>query len=167
MRAKFLKIDELIAALYTLPGFDFPAGPDGEALVAPDILLKEERGHYRAACKVVELPRELEKPNPEGVQRICADFGVEPREILVVGDSLKKDVAVAKALGAVDCWAEYGTYVSAEYRERLDIVSAKAITQRHAASLYEAHDATAQATHALSNFGQVLKIIDAHAGQRA
>jgi phosphoglycolate phosphatase len=37
-RAKRLGIDTLLAELYTMPGFTFPAGPDGAALVAPDIL---------------------------------------------------------------------------------------------------------------------------------
>lgn len=166
-RVKHLEIDALLGALYTMPGFEFPAGRDGATLVAREILAKEGRGEYRAACKVVELQRELEKPNPEGLRRICADFGVEPHEVLVVGDSLKKDVAVARAVGAIDCWAEYGTYVSAEHRERLDIVSGTSITLRHAASLYEVHDEAAPATHALSNFGQVLEIIDARAGRRA
>ena len=45
------------------------------------------------------LPRECEKPNPEGLLKICSDFGVDPKETLVVGDSLKKDVAVAKKVG--------------------------------------------------------------------
>jgi len=162
LRAKHLELDSLLAGLYTLPGFQFPASPEGETLVAPDIQLKEERGAYRAACPVVELPRELEKPNPEGVLRICRDFGVDPGQTLVVGDSLKKDIAVARAVGAVSCWAEYGTYVSAEYRERLDIISARAITRRHAASVFEAHDRTAEeeAALAISNFGQILKVID-------
>ena len=91
---------------------------------------------------------------------MCRTFGVEPKDTLVIGDSLRKDVGVARAVGAVDCWAEYGTYVSNEYRERLDIISATAITRRHAASVYETEGREAKpATHRLSNFVQVLDLV--------
>ena len=82
---------------------------------------------------------------------------------LVVGDSLKKDVALARRVGAVDCWAEYGTYVPEEYLERLNIVSARSITRRHAASVLDrdADQPPSAATHSLSNFWQLLSIIDA------
>ncbi|MHB8874823.1 MAG: HAD family hydrolase [Myxococcaceae bacterium] len=162
-RAKKMKLDGLMAALYTLPGFEFPASPEGEKLIAPDILRRDERGDYRAACPVIELPRDYEKPNPAGLLQVLRTYGVKPQETVLVGDSLKKDIAVAKKVGAVDCWAEYGTYVSVEYRERLDIISANVITQRHAASMFEgdAQKAEMQPTHTLSNFSGVLKVIDA------
>jgi phosphoglycolate phosphatase len=159
-RARRMGLDQLLTALYTMPGFQFPRTPDGEALVAPDILHKEERGDYRAACPVFELPREWEKPNPAGLQKILSTYGLSPKEVLVVGDSLKKDVAIARELGCHDCWAEYGTYVSLEYRERLDIISSSAITRRHAASVFETGP-QARPTHALSNFAQLLELVDA------
>lgn len=162
-RARMLKIDTLLAGIYTLPGFQFPQTVHGRPLVASRILEKDERGDYRAACPVVELPREFEKPNPDGLLRICREHQVDPREVLVIGDSLKKDVGAARAVGAVDCWAEYGTYVSAEYRERLDVISASVVTRRHAASVLESHEHV-EATHVLSNFAQVLKVIDSLSG---
>jgi phosphoglycolate phosphatase len=160
-RAKRLGFDQLLAGIYTLPGFEFPELPSGEKLIAPDILSREAAGHYRAACPVTELPRDFEKPNPAGLLRILSEHGARPAETLVVGDSQKKDVAVAKAVGARDCWAEYGTYVSHEYRERLDIISATAITRRHAASVLEGdRSSAAEPSHALSNFAQLLKLLD-------
>ncbi len=160
-RAKRLGIDGHLAALYTMPGFTFPAGPDGAALVAPDILQKEVKGEYRAACPVIELPRDWEKPNPEGLKKVLTTYGLSPKEVLVVGDSVKKDVAVAQALGCHDCWAEYGTYVSLEYRERLDIISSAAITRRHAASVYEGNGgASLTPSHVLSNYAQLLDVVD-------
>jgi FMN phosphatase YigB (HAD superfamily) len=161
-RARFMGLDRLLDGIYTLPGFRFPKHK-GEALIAPHILSKDERGEYRAACPVVELPRQAEKPSTVGLLRICKDQGVDPTEVLVVGDSLHKDLGVARAVGATGCWAEYGTYVSREYRERLDIVSAAAITRRHAASVLEVgsvRDAEPEPEHSLSNFAQVLKVLD-------
>ena len=163
-RVRHMQLDHHLDAIYSLPGFTFPEAPGGEKLVAPDILRKEERGAYRVACKLVELPRDAEKPNPRGLLDICRDFAVDPKDVLLIGDSVRKDIAVAREVGALDCWAEYGTYVSLEYRERLDIISAPAITRRHASSVFEAgHKKALEPTHTLSNFAQVLGIIDARA----
>ncbi len=160
-RARILGLDELMDGIYALPAFDFPANAEGKPHVARAIVEKTERGDYEAKCPVHELPRDWEKPDERGLLRICADMGVLPSEVLVVGDSLHKDVAVAKKVGALDAWAEYGTYFSPEYRERLDIVSADTITRRHAASVLEGNShAPRSASWHLSNFSQVLRIID-------
>lgn len=159
-RAKRMGFDQHLAAIYSMPGFQFPTAPDGATLVAPDILQKQERGGYAAACPVFELPREWEKPNTAGLQKILATYALKPDEVLVVGDSLKKDVAIARELGCHDAWAEFGTYVSLEYRERLDIISSTAITRRHAASVFETGPSV-RPTHVLSSYGQLLDIIDA------
>ena len=160
-RAKKLGFDELLTAIYTMPGFTFPAAPDGSALVAPDILQREEKGDYRAKCPVIALARENEKPDPTGLRKILQTYGVKPNEALVIGDSVKKDIGVAREVGCLDCWAEYGTYVSLEYRERLDIISSGAITRRHASGVLEAGQQQALVpTHTLSNFSQVLGLIE-------
>ncbi|PTL76771.1 HAD family hydrolase [Vitiosangium sp. GDMCC 1.1324] len=160
-RAKMLKLDLLLDAIYCLPGFDFPKDDEGEKKISRYIEQKDQKGEYRTACRLEELPRDHEKPNPLGLRRICEEMRVSPEETLVVGDALKKDVAVAREVGAVDCWAEYGTYISLEYRERLAIISAPAITKRHAASILDGDAGkSAQPTHRLSNFAQILDIID-------
>jgi len=159
-RARRMGFDKLLAALYTMPAFTFPSAPDGQVLVAPDILNKEERGVYRAECTVVELPRDYEKPNSAGLKKILSTYGVKPEETLVVGDSIKKDIAVARELGCHDAWAEFGTYVSLEYRERLDIISSNAITRRHAASVFEGGAQTLKPSHTLSNYHQVLELVE-------
>lgn len=160
-RVRSMELDGLLTALYTLPAFQFPANREGVTLVSQAIVRKEEKGEYRARCPMVELPRDYEKPDDRGLRRICEDLHVDPREVLVVGDSLRKDVEVARKVGAIDAWAEYGTYYSPEYRERLEIVSAPEITRRHAASVFEGPShAPRSATHHLSNFAQVLQIVD-------
>lgn len=159
-RVKRLGLDQWLAALYTMPGFTFPEGPDGSALVAPDILQRQVKGEYRAACPSFELPRDWEKPNPSGLEQILTTYEMKASEVLMIGDSVKKDVAVAQLLGCHDAWAEYGTYVSLEYRERLDIISSPAITRRHAAHVFEGGAQQLVPTHTLSNFGQILKLVE-------
>lgn len=161
VRVKHLKIEGFLEAIYCLPGFTFPEREDGGWKVSRLIAAKEGRGEYRAACRVVELPKHYEKPHPEGLLQICREMNVEPQEVLVVGDAVGKDVAVARQVGAIDCWAEYGTYISQEYRERLEIISAPAITRRHAASVYDAATRThaPETSHRLSNFNQLLDVL--------
>jgi FMN phosphatase YigB (HAD superfamily) len=158
-RIKRMGLDVYLSAIYTMPGFTFPKNTEGEALVAPDILQKQERGEYNAQCPAIELPRDWEKPNPLGLKKILQTYGLAPSEVLVVGDSVKKDIGVAREVGCHDVWAEYGTYVSHEYRERLDIISSSAITRRHAASVYEGAQPV-KPTHTISNFGQILELVE-------
>jgi phosphoglycolate phosphatase len=104
---------------------------------------------------VVELPRDAEKPSAVGLRRILTDLGARGAEVLYVGDNVKKDMPVARACGAVGVWAEYGTYVSGEYRERLAVISPGVITRRHVAE-----ESPARWPLSISSFTQVLEILD-------
>lgn len=154
-RVKHMGLEPYLRGLYSLPGFTLPEAQDGKLLVNPRIAERDKAGHYRSKlANVVEVPHE--KPNPEGLLRICADFAVTPDQVLVIGDSKHKDVAVARQVGARALWAEYGTYVSLEYRDRLDVISAPSVTRRHASALSESPEQSASVA-AVSNFGGLLR----------
>jgi FMN phosphatase YigB (HAD superfamily) len=159
-RVKALGFDEILTALYTMPGFVFPKDTEGNPMVGQRIIEKHASGHYEARCPAIELPREWEKPDTRGLKQILNTYGLQPNEVLVVGDSTKKDIAIAQTLGCHDAWAEYGTYVSTEYRERLDIISSPAITRRHAANILEGGAQVVKPTRSLSNFSQVLQLAE-------
>jgi phosphoglycolate phosphatase len=108
----------------------------------------------------MELTRECEKPDPRGLRAICSFLGVEPKEVLYVGDSLTKDIALAQEQGALDCWAEYGTYISQEYRERLSVISAPSATRRHLQQQAAAQGRRPPSVR-LSSFEQVVDIVEA------
>jgi len=110
---------------------------------------------------VVELPRDAQKPDPRGLRRILKDYRLSPAQVLYVGDSVKKDMALAAEVGATGAWAEYGTYVSTEYRERLAVISAKRVTQRHVPD-----EGEQRWPLALSSFAQVLGLVEAAAAAR-
>jgi phosphoglycolate phosphatase len=149
LRLKHLRLDGHFDALYTLPGYPLPEHVD------PEIRRKEEAGHYRSRTPVFELPHAAEKPSKDGLARILEDFRLAGDEVIYVGDNVKKDMPVAEACGAVGVWAEYGTYVSSEYRERLAVISAKSVNRRHVA------DETPQRWPlAISSFTQVLEIVE-------
>ncbi|OFX21538.1 MAG: haloacid dehalogenase, partial [Anaeromyxobacter sp. RBG_16_69_14] len=150
LRLKMLELDGLFDAVYALKGYDLPENVD------PEIRRRDAAGHYRSAkTRVVELPRSAEKPNPDGLRRVLADFGLAGSEVAYVGDNPKKDMPLAEACGALGVWAEYGTYVSVEYRERLAVISAQAVTRRHVAE-----ESPARWPLAISSFTQVLEILD-------
>jgi phosphoglycolate phosphatase len=150
LRLKMLELDGLFDAVYTLKGYDLPENVD------PEIRRRDAAGHYRSAkTQVVELPRSAEKPSPDGLRRVLADFGLAGSEVVYVGDNPKKDMPLAQACGALGVWAEYGTYVSGEYRERLAVISAQAVTRRHVAE-----ESPARWPLAISSFTQVLEILD-------
>jgi phosphoglycolate phosphatase len=56
-------------------------------------------------------------------------------------------------------WAEYGTYVSAEYRERLAVMSAQSVTRRHVAE-----EGQGRWPLAISSFTQVREIVEGAPG---
>ncbi|MEY2667572.1 MAG: hypothetical protein RJA59_210 [Pseudomonadota bacterium] len=149
LRLRTLKIEGLFDALYTLPGYELPKNVD------PRIRRKEEAGGYLPSITVQELPREAEKPSPDGLRRILSDLGLRGPEVVYVGDNVKKDMPVARACDAVGVWAEYGTYISAEYRERLAIISARSVTARHVAD--EGHE---RWPLAISSFSQVRDVVE-------
>jgi len=152
LRLKWLGLDGHFDALYTLPGYALPENVD------PEIRRREQAGHYRSRTPVVELPREAEKPSPEGLSRILRDLSIPGAAALYVGDNLAKDMPVAEACGALGVWAEYGTYVPAEYRERLAIISAPSVTRRHVSE--EPGRRPARWPLAISSFAQVLGVLD-------
>jgi FMN phosphatase YigB (HAD superfamily) len=149
LRLKTLKLDGHFDAIYTLPGYPLPDHVD------PEIRRREAAGHYASRAPVIELPAEHEKPSPAGLARVLADLALEGSSVLYVGDNVKKDMPVAEANGALGVWAEYGTYVSKEYRDRLRIISAPAVTRRHVAD-----ETPARWPLAISSFTQVLEVLD-------
>jgi phosphoglycolate phosphatase len=157
-RVRLLELDGLLDALYALEAYDLPEN------VNPEIRRRDEAGHYRLKqTKVVELPRAAEKPDPRGLERILQDYGLTPPEVLYVGDNVNKDMRLADRCGVAGVWAEYGTYVSKEYRDRLRVISAKQVTQRHVAD-----EGQERWPRAISSFAQLLELLDrASPGRRA
>ncbi len=151
-RIRALGLEERFEALYTLPAYPLPEAVDEK------IRRRESEGYYRSRIPVIELPADHEKPDPRGLARLLADRSLSPEEVLVVGDNRKKDGGSARAAGCRWAWAEYGTYLSREYRERLDTFSARSATRRHL-SLDEDGTPPPVPDFVLSNYGQVAGVV--------
>lgn len=49
------------------------------------------------------------KPAPDVLLEICKDWQVPPTQTLYIGDSLTRDIGMAKAANTIGAWARYGT----------------------------------------------------------
>ena len=96
-RLELLKLLKEVQCLYALRS-SAPSHPD------PDRLAIEEK--YKGSLYL--LPSDHRKPDPAVLKDICFRHGVAVKDTLYVGDSIPRDVAMAKSAGARAAWARYG-----------------------------------------------------------
>jgi phosphoglycolate phosphatase len=58
--------------------------------------------------KIVELSLHQTKPNPAVLAEICEAEAVSPENAVYIGDSVARDVLMAKRAGVFAVWAAYG-----------------------------------------------------------
>ena len=97
-RIRNLDIENIITSLYATE----PTG-DGHT--------DEERSveFLSTQINLKYLAKEERKPDPRILLDICNDVGVSPSQTLYVGDSISRDVGMAKESGAWAALAEFGT----------------------------------------------------------
>jgi phosphoglycolate phosphatase len=103
-RLTILDVVGHFSRLYALEG-RVPAHPVHGTLFSPEAL----------AGFLEVVPRSERKPNPRLLLDICSRMGVAPAEACYVGDSLTRDVAMAKDAGVLSVWARYGTRFDKEH----------------------------------------------------
>jgi phosphoglycolate phosphatase len=96
-RLQALAIENYFSRLYTLEGKDAIHTSPNRRWIDPP------KGF------VVVVPREERKPNPRLLMDICQREGVDLTSTYYLGDSLVRDVAMAKQAGVTAIWARYGT----------------------------------------------------------
>ena len=69
--------------------------------------------------RVVELSKHQSKPNIDVLLEICSKEGFEPQETAYVGDSMARDILMAKGAGVFAIWAAYGADHDPEQYARL------------------------------------------------
>ncbi len=72
---------------------------------------------------VIELPAQETKPNPDVLRDIVSRESTAMNKVAYVGDSLAKDILMAKRAGCLAVWAKFGSRVSAEMYEKLVRIS--------------------------------------------
>ncbi|HBB87987.1 MAG TPA: haloacid dehalogenase [Blastocatellia bacterium] len=97
---RLLKLDILkyFKHIYALEGhFEPHPNPARAAELVPPVGLIET------------ISRNKRKPNPELLKEICRSEGVRLADACYVGDSLSRDVSMAKSAKVMAVWARYGT----------------------------------------------------------
>jgi len=91
---------------YNLAGWEGPDALSTATLGAASVARRRPRWGIRRVPW--GLAQSELKPSPLGLERIVKELEVCPSEVCVIGDSLRKDVAVALKVGAIGVWARYG-----------------------------------------------------------
>jgi len=91
-----------------------------------DLLHAEDRGGFFenfSMQKVTELSHSQRKPDTTILLEICNDLKIHPEEAAYIGDSISKDILMAKNAGLKSIWAKYGTVHPVGYYEKLVRIS--------------------------------------------
>jgi phosphoglycolate phosphatase len=78
-------------------------------LYAPDVVVAADDARDIDEKFVHVLPSSDRKPNPQTLRDIYSEYAVAPTEALYIGDSLVRDIYMAKAAGVNAAWAKFGT----------------------------------------------------------
>jgi phosphoglycolate phosphatase len=107
-RIESLGIRKYISRLYA-PMSSGPGHPRGKELYVDEL-----RNGF-----LWLLPNEYRKPNPKILEDIFVEFSLYPEKALYVGDSIIKDISMAKRAGTHAAWARYGTKYDKKLWEKL------------------------------------------------
>ena len=109
--------------------------------------------------KIVELQHHQRKPSPEVLLEICSREGALPKQSAFVGDSMSKDMAMAKDANLYAIWAKYGANVSGEQYKQLVRVShwTSAEVMEEARLRKKAERVRPDAV--LNSFGELLQVV--------
>lgn len=113
-RVRKMGLDGVIDVLYSPEDHDIPTNLD------LDQIRKYPAGHYNfEKTRHEHTPKGELKPNPHILKMIIDGIGAAPDDCVYVGDSLYKDIAMAKDAGVDHAWAKYGT---AQHRDEYKLL---------------------------------------------
>jgi phosphoglycolate phosphatase len=154
-RLRALNVESYFSRLYTLEG--------RQAIhISPDTRWVDPPAGF-----VTIVPRDERKPNPRLLADICQQEGVEITSTYYLGDSLVRDVAMAKQAGVTAIWARYGTkydpacwtyLVKITHWTDEDVVREKDLKARYG---------TVVPDYVIDSFAELKPIVLAKADQRA
>ncbi|GLQ17728.1 HAD family hydrolase [Maritalea porphyrae] len=102
-RFKKLELDGVVDILFSPPDHELP---EGETLQS--VRSKPSDAYGLKHTKHIETPDGELKPNPNLLLDIISSIGADPKDVVYVGDSRVKDIAMAQDAGVSDVFAAYG-----------------------------------------------------------
>lgn len=138
----------LFSAVYGLPDPRLPTDATaGRVKVDPEILLKHlQQSNFGFAGRIRILPDDYEKPGTKGLKTVLMDFELDEtaehrRQVLWVGDNLRKDIGLGNRLGVRSVWAKYGTVIKEERLQKLREFSPTSSIHKNVMLPHDAPDA--------------------------
>lgn len=117
-RIRKLKLDGLVDILFSPEDHDLPRN------LSADQIRKYPSDHYAfKSTKHYSTPKGEIKPNPDILNSIIENLEIPKIQCTYVGDSLHKDIAMAKDAQVDHAWAKYGTAQSRPEYELLRSVT--------------------------------------------
>jgi len=151
-RLRQLDVDTLLAAVCAPRDHGLPPG------LAPEVVRKARSEDILARLPHIEFPATLRKPDHLILKPILDSFGVEPETTILVGDSLSRDVLMARRGGLVDVWARYGKRNQEEHYAELVKITYWTEEDIRLEERLRNEIAGAEPTHTIDSFSEVLKL---------
>lgn len=85
----------------------------------PDPTAAEQWLSSKPLERVHELSRHQMKPDPTVLREICSSEGIPREETVYIGDSIAKDILMAKKANVYGIWASYGSILDSGDYEKL------------------------------------------------
>ncbi len=101
-RLRQLDVDLLFTAVCAPADHGLPMG------LSPDTVRRMKGSEVLGRMEQIEVSASIRKPDAKFITPILSRFSARPTEAVVIGDSLSRDVLMARRVGTVDVWAEYG-----------------------------------------------------------
>ena len=117
-RIRNLSLDGVIDYLYSPEDHDLPRG-----LTPEQIRYYEDEKYQLRQTEHRYTPRGEKKPNPHVLLQIISDISASPSNCIYLGDSIWKDVAMAKDAGVECVHAKYGESIDCPEYELLKEVT--------------------------------------------
>ena len=90
------------------------------------------------------------------IDRIINEYGIERENIYMIGDSIEKDILMAKNANIKDIWAEYGTKYQRGYGSVLRSITPWSRTKQKKEGVFQRK---IESTYIISDFAEIKDII--------
>jgi len=97
-------IDYRLNTLEIINLFDAVFATSNDAIENANIVINR-----KISNRIFQLSKEKAKPSTAAIDQIICDYGLNRNNVVMVGDSIEKDVKTAQQAGIIDVWAKYGT----------------------------------------------------------
>jgi phosphoglycolate phosphatase len=153
-RLRQLDVDLKFSAVCAPADHGLPEG------LSPEMVRKVRGADVVGRMAEIPLSARVRKPDVQLIEPILKHFGVEAPETVVVGDSLSRDVLMARRIGAVDVWAEYGQKRDAFIYEELLKITYWSDAEVADETALQAEARVAPPTYSISAFEEVLPVLN-------